>query len=139
MTSLDLGWLTSDRGGRYPAGSVIVGAGLYELTVEQLSLAAAGARGLGHPLRSGLVHGLDCVGCSGGLMAALFVLGVMGVFCVAVVAAAIFAEKVLPRGDRLSGMLALALVVLGVWVAASPASVPGLTEPTGSPSMQMSP
>ena len=43
------------------------------------------------------------------------------------------------RGDRLSGMLALALVVLGVWVAASPASVPGLTEPTGSPSMQMSP
>ena len=44
-----------------------------------------------------------------------------------------------PRGDRLSGMLALALVVLGVWVAASPASVPGLTEPTGSPSMQMSP
>jgi hypothetical protein len=36
-------------------------------------------------------------------------------------------------------VLALAVVVLGVWVAASPASVPGLTEPTESPSMEMSP
>ena len=71
-------------------------------------------------------------------MAALFVLGVMSIFWMAVVAAAIFAEKVLPRGDRLSGMLALALVVLGIWIAFSPSSVPGLTEPGGSPSMEMS-
>ena len=141
VTSLDLGWLAWDRNGPYLAGGVIVAAGLYELTpLKQLSLRRCrSAQASVTPLRSGLVHGLDCVGCSGGLMAALFVLGVMSIFWMAVVAAAIFGEKVLPRGDRLSGMLALALVVLGVWVAASPANVPGLTEPTGSPSMQMSP
>jgi hypothetical protein len=55
----------------------------------------------------------------------------------AVVAVAIFAEKVLPRGPRLAPAFALALVVLGVWVAMSPASVPGLTEPARSPSMEM--
>ena len=72
-------------------------------------------------------------------MAALFVLGVMSIFWMALVAAAIFAEKVLPRGDRLSRPLALALVVLGTWVAVSPASVPRLTEPDRSPSMKMEP
>src|SRR5204863_213458 len=30
-----------------------------------------------------------------------------------------------------------ALVALGMWVAVSPASVPGLTQPGGSPSMEM--
>ena len=119
---------------------VIVGAGLYELTpLKQLSLRRCrSAQPSVTPLRTGLVHGLDCVGCSGGLMATLFVLGVMSIFWMAVVAAAIFAEKVLPRGDRLSGILALALVVLGIWIAFSPSSVPGLTEPGGSPSMEMS-
>jgi hypothetical protein len=31
----------------------------------------------------------------------------------------------------------VALAVLGVWVAAAPACVPGLPQPPGSPSMQM--
>jgi hypothetical protein len=55
----------------------------------------------------------------------------------AVVAVAIFAEKVLPRGPRLAPVFAVALVALGIWVGVSPASVPGLTEPGGSPSMEM--
>jgi predicted metal-binding membrane protein len=139
VTSFDIGWLGWDRGGPYLAGGVIVGAGLYELTpLKQLSLRRCrSAQRSPNALRNGLVHGLDCVGCSGGLMAALFVLGVMSLFWMAVVAAAIFAEKVLPHGDRLSRLFATALVVLGVWVAVSPASVPGLTEPGGSPSMEM--
>ena len=71
-------------------------------------------------------------------MAVLFVLGAMSLFWMALVAAAIFAEKVLPRGARLLIPLAVALVALGVWVGVSPASVPGLTEPGGgSPSMEM--
>ena len=49
----------------------------------------------------------------------------------------IFAEKVLPHGPRLAPAVAVALVALGIWVAVSPATVPGLTDPTGSPSMQM--
>jgi hypothetical protein len=54
-----------------------------------------------------------------------------------VVAGVIFVEKVLPHGVRLSRAVALALVVLGIWVAGSPSSVPGFTEPDRSPSMQM--
>jgi predicted metal-binding membrane protein len=73
-------------------------------------------------------------------MAVLFVLGVMSLFWMALVAVAIFAEKVLPHGPRLATPLAVALVALGVWVGVSPASVPGLTQPSGgSPSMEMAP
>jgi predicted metal-binding membrane protein len=139
LTSLDTGWLAWDRGGPYAAGSVIVAAGLYELTpVKRLSLRRCrSASHGGNAFRSGLAHGLDCVGCSGALMAVLFVLGAMSLFWMAVVAFAIFAEKVLPRGPRLAPVFAVALVALGIWVAGSPASVPGLTEPGGSPSMKM--
>jgi predicted metal-binding membrane protein len=71
-------------------------------------------------------------------MAVLFMLGVMSLFWMAVVAAAIFAQKVLPRGPKLAPVFAVALVALGIWVAMSPASVPGLTEPDGRmPSMEM--
>jgi predicted metal-binding membrane protein len=61
----------------------------------------------------------------------------MSLFWMAVVAVVIFVEKVLPRGPRFVPALAVAVVALGVWVAVSPASVPGLTEPGGSPSMEM--
>jgi predicted metal-binding membrane protein len=139
ITAFDAGWLAWDEGGPYVAGGLVVAAGLYELTpLKQRSLRRcrrpeheSGAFG------GGLLHGVACVGCSGGLTVALFALGVMSLFWMAVVAAAIFAEKVLPRGVRLSRAVALGLVVLGVWVAASPGSVPGLTEPGGSPSMEM--
>jgi predicted metal-binding membrane protein len=70
-------------------------------------------------------------------MVVLFALGVMSLLWMAVVAAAIFAEKVLPGGVRLSRAVALALVVLGIWVLTAPGSVPGLKEPGGSPAMKM--
>ena len=70
-------------------------------------------------------------------MAAVFVLGVMSLVWMAVVAVAIFAEKVLPSGPRLAPIVAVALLVLGIWVGISPATVPGLTEPTDMPSMPM--
>jgi predicted metal-binding membrane protein len=139
VTSLDLGWLAWNRGGPYATGAVVVAAGLYELTpMKRLSLRRCrSAPHGGNAFRSGLAHGLDCVGCSGALMAVLFVLGAMSLFWMAFVAVAIFGEKVLPRGPRLAPVFAVALVALGFWVAVSPASVPGLTEPGGSPSMEM--
>ena len=139
VTSFDIGWLAWNRGGPYAAGVMIVAAGLYELTpLKRLSLRRC--RSARHPvsaLGSGLAHGVDCVGCSGALMAVLFVLGAMSLFWMAVVAVAIFAEKVLPHGTRLAPVFAVALVALGIWVAVSPGSVPGLTEPGSSPSMEM--
>jgi predicted metal-binding membrane protein len=146
-TSFDSGWLAWERSGPYVAGGAIAAAGLYELTpLKQRFLrrcrrcprdyvGAYGGR-LG-TFRTGLAHGVDCVGCCFGLMVVLFALGVMSVLWMAVVAGVIFAEKVLPSGARLSRVVALALVTLGIWIAVSPSSLPGLTEPDRSPSMHV--
>jgi predicted metal-binding membrane protein len=110
------------------AGLLLVGAGLYELTpLKQRSLRRCRepSESVG-ALRSGLVHGLDCVGSSAGLMVALFALGAMGILWMVVVAAAIFAEKVLPRGPLISRAVAVGLLVLGAWVGLDAGSVPGL-------------
>ena len=144
VTALDPAWLAWDRGGPYATGAVLVVAGLYELTplkaaclrrcrsVEQ----DPGDRLSG--LRAGLEHGLYCVGASWALMAVLFALGVMSVLWMAIVAAVIFVEKVLPNGIRISRFVAPALIALGLWAAISPSSVPGLTEPDEpAPSMRM--
>jgi predicted metal-binding membrane protein len=130
--------LAWDRAGSYPAGAVIVAAGVYELApFKRESLRRCRSVLAANALRGGIVHGRDCVVCSGALMAVLFVLGVMSLFWMAVAAGAILAEKVLPQGRRLVPALAVALAVLGVWVAASPGSVPGLTQPPASPAMRM--
>ncbi len=150
ITSFETGWLAWDEAGPYIAGGAIVATGIYELTpLKQLCLRRCRdpLHGIAHDatgrrvtaLRAGLAHGVHCVGCSGGLMVVLFTLGVMSLFWMVLVAAAIFAEKVLPQGPRLSRVFALALVALGIWVAVSPASVPGLTEPDETAPMRMSP
>jgi predicted metal-binding membrane protein len=143
VTSFDTDWLAWDRGGPYVSGGVIVAAGLYELAPFK-ALLLHRCRGPLHSeshgaFRAGVANGLDCVGCCFGLMAVLFALGVMSVLWMAIVAGVIFAEKVLPHSLRLTRFVALALVALGIAVAVSPSSIPGLTEPDGSPSMQMNP
>jgi predicted metal-binding membrane protein len=139
VTSFDTAWLAWDAGGPYVTGAVIAAAGIYELTPrKRLSLRRCRSPHTDAPaLRSGFAEGLHCVGCSGGLMAVLFALGVMSVVWMVVVAGVIFAEKVLPQGLRLSRPVAIALLALGIWVAFSPGTVPGLTEPGMSPSMEM--
>ena len=83
--ALDVGQLAWDRSGPYAAGAVIVAAGLYELTpYKRRSLRRCRAAPPGNAIRSGIAHGRDCVGCSGALMAVLFVLGVMSLFWMAV-------------------------------------------------------
>lgn len=148
VVALDIGLLDWARGGPYVAGGALVAAGLYELTpLKQLCLRHCrtplhflfhgwreGKRGA---LQMGAEHGAYCVGCCWGLMLILFALGVMSVFWMAVVAALIFAEKVLPYGERLSRVVAVAFVAFGIWVAVAPGSVPGLTEPASGPAMQM--
>jgi predicted metal-binding membrane protein len=139
VTSFDTGWLAWDAGGPYAAGGAIVAAGLYELTpLKRRSLRRCRSpHEEATPFQCGVAHGVDCVGCSAGLMVVLFTLGVMSLVWMGVVAAAVFAEKVLPQGPRLSRAVAVALLVLGLWVAMSPGSVPGLTEPVGAPSMEL--
>jgi predicted metal-binding membrane protein len=139
VTSFDTGWLAWDQAGPYLAGGVVAAAGVYELTsLKQVSLRRCRRPHADGPaLRSGLASGLHCVGCSGGLMAVLFALGLMSVVWMVVVAGAIFAEKVLPQGLQLTRPIAVALLALALWVAVSPSTVPGLTEPGMSPTMEM--
>lgn len=149
IRAIDPGWLAWDTAGGWLAGGAIAAAGIYQLTPLK-SVCLRHCRGPLHfvmggwrdgsrgALRMGFEHGGWCVGCCAGLMLALFALGVMSLVWMTVVAATIFAEKVLPGGERLARGVALALVALGLWVAIAPRSVPGLAEP-GSAPMQMTP
>jgi predicted metal-binding membrane protein len=129
-----LGW---DRGGPWVAGGALIAAGLYQLTpLKTVCLRHCrtpmgflhGHAGDG-PVRAGVMHGAWCIGCCGGLMLALFALGVMSLVWMAVVALVILVEKALPGGNRLVGVTAGALILLGIWTGVSPGSVPGLTQP----------
>jgi predicted metal-binding membrane protein len=139
--------LAWDRAGPYVAGGAIVAAGLYQLTpIKDVCLRHCRTplhfllhgwhEGKLGALRMGVEHGLYCVGCCWGLMIALFSLGVMSLFWMAVIAGVIFAEKVVPYGERLTRLVAVAFLALGIWIAASPGSVPGLTDPGSAPAMQ---
>ena len=152
VRALDIGFLNWDRGGPYVAGALVALAGLYELTpLKQVCLrhcrspmhfVLTGWReGVSGALRMGAEHGAYCVGCCWGLMVVLFALGVMSLFWMAVVAALIFAQKVLPYGDRLARVFAVVFIAFGTWIALAPGSVPGLTQPGKMPSdrMQMTP
>jgi predicted metal-binding membrane protein len=137
VRSLDLEFLAWNRAGRYIAGSVIVGAGLYELTPVKarclrhcrdsaLLRQRPGALGA---LAMGVEQGGFCVGCSWALMAALFALGVMSIGWMVLIAALIAFEKLLPWAVIPSGATAALLVLLGVAVMFFPDQVPGLTIP----------
>jgi predicted metal-binding membrane protein len=146
VTTVESGFLAWDEAGPYVAGGAIAAAGLYQLTPLK-DLCLRHCRGPMHfilhgwregrtgALRMGAEHGLYCVGCCWGLMVILFALGVMSLFWMAAVAGIIFAEKVLPYGLRLSRGFALAFIAFGIWIAAAPSSVPGLTDPSKAPSM----
>ena len=141
VTSLDLGRLAWDQDGPYTAAALIVLAGVYELTPLKQHLLRRcrsphdqGERGA---LGVGVENGVYCVGCCLGLMAVLFGLGVMSVFWMVVIAAVIFVEKVFSDGPRLTRVVGISLILLGLWVGVSPSTVPMLTEPGQSPSMEM--
>ena len=63
-------------------------------------------------LKIGLSHGAYCVGCCWLLMALLFVGGVMNLIWVAIIAALVLAEKVLPHGDLLGKLIGIAMLTL---------------------------
>jgi predicted metal-binding membrane protein len=65
---------------------------------------------------AGLEHGVVCLGCCWALMLALLALGIGSMFWMAVVAAAIFVEKVTAFGTRAEMPVALALLGAAVWI-----------------------
>lgn len=61
----------------------------------------------------GLEHGAYCLGCCWALMLLLFVAGVMNLAWVALIAAFVFAEKLLPVGRVVSHLAGVALIGYG--------------------------
>jgi predicted metal-binding membrane protein len=140
-------FLAWDEYGPWIAGGAVIVVGLYQLSplkstclrhcrspLHYLMHARAGQIGA---VRSGAAHGGYCIGCCSGLMLALFALGVMSLVWMAVIAAVIVGERLLPRGEAFARVFATTAIALGVWVAVSPGSVPGLTEPTHMGPAQM--
>jgi predicted metal-binding membrane protein len=133
----ELAW---DRAGQWVAGGVLLMAAAYELTpMKDVCLSKCRSplgyllgewrSGTSGALRMGAGHGAWCLGCCWALMAALFALGVMNVAWMALVAALIALEKMLPwRRPATYGTAAL-LLVLAVLIVAAPGAIPGLTVP----------
>jgi predicted metal-binding membrane protein len=132
-----------DNAGPYIAGGILVAAAIYQLTPLKdvclrhcrspvMFLISHWRPGPIGSLRMGIEHGGWCVGCCWALMASLFALGIMSLGWMALIAALIAAEKLLPWRAFASGGVAALLLVLGFAVAFTPESVPWLTEP-GSP------
>ena len=136
--ALDGGVLAWDRGGRWLAAAVLIAAAGYELTPLKDACLTRCRSPFGYfvgswrggragALRMGAEHGAWCVGCCWGLMAALFALGAMSLGWMALVAALIALEKLLPWRAPATLTVTVVLLALGVGMALAPGSVPGLT------------
>ena len=130
------------KSGQYVAGGVIVAAAVYQLTPlkraclvkcrsPMMFLAERWKNGRTGGLELGSRHGAWCLGCCWALMAALFAVGVMSLGWMAVMAALIAGEKLLPWPVTARRAVAVLLLVLGVGVAFVPGAVPGFVEPGG--------
>jgi predicted metal-binding membrane protein len=141
-------FLPWDGAGRWVAAAVVLGAAVY----QQMPLKNACLTRCRGPIgfvmenwrpsmygafRLGAVHGAWCVGCCWALMAALFALGLMSIGWMAFIAALIALEKLWPSRVVANWSVTIVLLVVGVFLLADPAAVPGI--PDGSGSMQMQP
>lgn len=69
-------------------------------------------------VRMGIGHGLYCLGCCWVLMALLFVGGVMNLFWIALIAAYVLIEKVLPFGEITTRVMGVLMIVAAMIVLA---------------------
>jgi predicted metal-binding membrane protein len=126
----------------YVTAGVIVAAAVYQLTPPKqaclvkcrspmMFLAERWREGRSGP-RLGLRHGAWCLGCCWALMAALFAVGVMSLGWMALIAAFIASEKLLPWASAARRAVAVLLLALGLGVALAPTHVPGFAEPDGA-------
>jgi Predicted metal-binding integral membrane protein (DUF2182) len=75
-------------------------------------------------VRMGATHGLFCLGCCWGIMAVLFVVGLMNLGWMAALSLLIMAEKVAPRGVTIGRVGGGLFVALGVLMALQPGLFP---------------
>jgi predicted metal-binding membrane protein len=142
VRAIDPAFLAWNEAGPYVTGGVIVAAALYQLTrlkqacflkcrSPMMFLAERWRHGRRGGLELGLRHGAWCLGCCWALMAALFALGVMSLGWMALIAAFIAGEKLLPWPAAARRTIAVLLLALGLGVAFVPTDVPGFATPDG--------
>src|ERR687885_614899 len=119
----------------YLGGAILVLAGLYQFTPlknvclkhcrSPLHFVMHGWRDsrMG-AVRMGATHGLFCLGCCWGIMAVLFVVGLMNLGWMAALSLLIMAEKVTPRGVAIGRVVGGLFVALGVLMALQPGLFP---------------
>ena len=143
VRAIDPAFLAWEETGRYVTGGVIVAAAAYQLTPlkhaclvncrsPMMFLAERWRDGRVGALELGTRHGAWCFGCCWALMAALFAVGVMSLGWMALIAALIAGEKLLPWPLAARRTVAMLLLLLGLGVALTPGAVPGFTEPGGA-------
>lgn len=141
LTNDVLSW---DRAGRWVAATTLLVAALYELTpLKNVCLAKCHSPlgsllgtwrdGTAGAFQMGAKNGAWCVGCCWALRASLFALGVMSIVWMAVVAAIIAIEKLVPWHKAATLGTAAVLLALGGLVLVAPSAVPGLTTPVHAP------
>ena len=107
-------------------GGLLIAAGLFQFTpLKHLCLTQCRTpfgfisshwrEGTGGALWMGVRHGSFCVGCCWILMALLFVAGVMNLLWIAVIAAFVLLEKIVPRGEWVSRAAGVILLGWGAW------------------------
>jgi predicted metal-binding membrane protein len=104
------------------AGTVVIAAGLYELTPVKRHF----RHRCQERVRDGLDFGLCCVGSSIGLMAMLVALGVMSGTWMSVISVLVLVQKLMPPRAAVDVALASAIVGLGVLIILAPSAAPGL-------------
>jgi predicted metal-binding membrane protein len=108
-------------------GALLVAAGVYQLTPLKdhcLSKCRNPVQffmthwrpGTSGALRMGITQGAYCLGCCWMLMLLLFVVGVMNLAWVALIAAFVFLEKLLPGGRLTSRLAGVALIGVGLTI-----------------------
>jgi predicted metal-binding membrane protein len=144
VRTIDPAFLAWDEAGRYVTAGVIVAAAIYQLTPlkeaclvkcrsPMMFLAERWRHGRVGGLELGARHGAWCLGCCWALMAALFAVGVMSLGWMALIAAFIAGEKLLPWPVVARGTVAILLLLLGLGIAIAPGDVPGFSEPGDMP------
>lgn len=117
----------------FAAGAVVLGAGAVQFTRWKARRLACcrGAPARVRPAppdaraawRQGLRLGLHCGGCCANLMAAALATGVMDLRVMAVVTAAIAAERVAPDGVRAARLVGAGAIGAGAWLVARAAGL----------------
>jgi predicted metal-binding membrane protein len=110
------------------AGALMVATGVYQLTPTKRAclehcrspaefLSRHWRKGFDGAIVMGLHHGAYCLGCCWGLMALLFVGGVMNLLWVAALAAFVLIEKLTPFGYAAARGTGLILLLCGSFIA----------------------